>query len=199
MKTRGGHSRFSGAPVGHDHGFVKESMTYDPTKLTARYMFRASCLQISGSLRKRIVLSTAELSCGFQHVWVVSVSLHSVTPRQAQRQREFAASPAQLSPASPVTEDEASSVLQRVNKAVSGVHWEQEVRTPVATSRQVAQADEHAPVAQASLKTLEIEREAVFNTPLPPGARAAAHRAPKQVLSPCAWTLDCTCAGYITL
>ena len=98
-----------------------------------------------------------------------------------------------------MTEDEPSSVLQRVNQAVSGVHWEQEVRTPVAMSRQVAHADEHAPVAQARLQTLEIEREAVFNTPLPPGARAAAHRAPKQVLSPCASALDRARAGYITL
>jgi len=129
----------------------------------------------------------------------------SVTPRAAQRQREIDASPTQLSPASPVTEEEASSVLHRVNSAVSSVNWDQEARTPLAAARQhsltqqlpfgtpmptarentISQqqrfAREHTTPHDARIQALATEREAIFNTPLPRGARAAVRRAPAEV------------------
>jgi len=95
-------------------------------------------------------------------VWpliLVLVPGHSITPRQAQRQRELAASPTQLSPASPVTEDESSAVLQRVNKAVSEVHWDEQAQT-------AGEARPELPAAGLRTKTLAGERDAVFNTPL---------------------------------
>jgi len=129
----------------------------------------------------------------------------SVTPRAAQRQREIDASPTQLSPASPVTEEEASSVLLRVNSAVSSVNWDQEARTPLAAARQHSMAQqlpfgtpmptarentisqqqrfarEHTTPHDARIQALATEREAIFNTPLPRGARAAVRRAPAEV------------------
>ena len=85
-----------------------------------------------------------------------------MTPRAAQRERELAASPTQLSPASPVTEEESSSVLQRVNRAVSAANWEEEARV----TGETAKAGKHQ-----RQDAMAIERLAVFNTPLPPGAQ----------------------------
>ena len=70
-------------------------------------------------------------------------------------------------------------MLQRVNNAVSVVHWEEQAQTPGEASG-------------VRMKTLAGEREAVFNTPLPPGTRAAARRAPQEVLC-------CACATTPTL
>lgn len=104
-----------------------------------------------------------------------------MTPRAAQRERELAASPTQLSPASPVTEEE-SSVLHRVNRAVSAANWEEEARlstaaaTEEAADRRMKMADAKCEEAIEGLAKREeavaIERLTVFNTPLPPGAHA---------------------------
>lgn len=97
---------------------------------------------------------------------------NSITPRAAQRRRELAASPTQLSPASPVTEEESSSVLQRVNRAVSASNWEEEARMP--GEREIAREEPASKLTisdnQHRLDTMALERMAVFNTPLPPGA-----------------------------
>jgi len=105
-----------------------------------------------------------------------------MTPRAAQRERELAASPTQLSPASPVTEED-SSVLHRVNRAVSAANWEEEARLSAAAATEEA-ADRRIKMADAkneetvaisglakSEEAVTIERLTVFNTPLPPGAR----------------------------
>jgi hypothetical protein len=74
-------------------------------------------------------------------------------------------------------------VLQRVNNAVSAAHWEEQAQTPGEASG-------------VQMKTLAGEREAVFNTPLPPGTRAAARREPQEVLC-CACAHTDTGAGAL--
>ena len=147
----------------------------------------------------------------------------AVTPRAAQRARELAASPGQLSPASPVTEDDdgepSAAVLQRVNDAASAVRWDHADRTPAppppgervtqrmeptTACRQARALAGRAPDGWTSdcggsirrlectptpecraARTLAADRQAIFNTPLPPGARAALRRNPQQVLYIC--------------